>query len=577
MEYLNKYNYWLNNNIFDDNTKEELKRIKDDMKEIEDRFYKDLSFGTGGLRGIIGAGTNRMNIYTVTKATQGLANYIIRKNGQDKGVAIAYDSRIMSKEFSEATALCLNANGIKTYIFESLRPTPELSFAVRELKCIAGIVITASHNPSKYNGYKVYWEDGAQITSPIDKEIISEVNQVKDYNLIKNIKKEEAIQLGLYNVIGEEIDDKYITKIKELVLNKEVIDKQKDNLKIVYTPLHGTGNIPVRRILSELGFKNVYVVREQEKPDGNFPTVTYPNPEDKNAFKIALNLAQEVDADVVLATDPDADRLGIYVKDNKENEYISFTGNVIGVLIAAYRLEQLKKKNMLNEKSTIVSTIVSTNMIKRIVEDYNIKYIETLTGFKYIGEKIKEFEKNNTNEFIFGFEESYGSLIGTYTRDKDAISAVMAIVEIVSYYKNIGMTLIDVMEELYKKYGYYKEDLVSVTLEGVDGGKKIEQIMATFRNNTPTELGRLKVLALRDYKKRIRTELTNKNEEKVELPESNVLYFELENDSWCCVRPSGTEPKIKFYIGVKSDSSNNAMKKINEIKDILMKNINNIN
>ncbi len=577
MEYLNKYNYWLNNNIFDDNTKEELKRIKDDMKEIEDRFYKDLSFGTGGLRGIIGAGTNRMNIYTVTKATQGLANYIIRKNGQDKGVAIAYDSRIMSKEFSEATALCLNANGIKTYIFESLRPTPELSFAVRELKCIAGIVITASHNPSKYNGYKVYCEDGAQITSPIDKEIISEVNQVKDYNLIKNIKKEEAIQLGLYNVIGEEIDDKYITKIKELVLNKEVIDKQKDNLKIVYTPLHGTGNIPVRRILSELGFKNVYVVREQEKPDGNFPTVTYPNPEDKNAFKIALNLAQEVDADVVLATDPDADRLGIYVKDNKENEYISFTGNMIGVLIAAYRLEQLKKKNMLNEKSTIVSTIVSTNMIKRIVEDYNIKYIETLTGFKYIGEKIKEFEKNNTNEFIFGFEESYGSLIGTYTRDKDAISAVMAIVEIVSYYKNIGMTLIDVMEELYKKYGYYKEDLVSVTLEGVDGGKKIEQIMATFRNNTPTELGRLKVLALRDYKKRIRTELINKNEEKVELPESNVLYFELENDSWCCVRPSGTEPKIKFYIGVKSDSSNNAMKKINEIKDILMKNINNIN
>ena len=570
MEYLNKYNYWLNNNIFDDNTKEELKRIKDDMKEIEDRFYKDLSFGTGGLRGIIGAGTNRMNIYTVTKATQGLANYIIRKNGQDKGVAIAYDSRIMSKEFSEATALCLNANGIKTYIFESLRPTPELSFAVRELKCIAGIVITASHNPSKYNGYKVYCEDGAQITSPIDKEIISEVNQVKDYNLIKNIKKEEAIQLGLYNVIGEEIDDKYITKIKELVLNKEVIDKQKDNLKIVYTPLHGTGNIPVRRILSELGFKNVYVVREQEKPDGNFPTVTYPNPEDKNAFKIALNLAQEVDADVVLATDPDADRLGIYVKDNKENEYISFTGNMIGVLIAAYRLEQLKKKNMLNEKSTIVSTIVSTNMIKRIVEDYNIKYIETLTGFKYIGEKIKEFEKNNTNEFIFGFEESYGSLIGTYTRDKDAISAVMAIVEIVSYYKNIGMTLIDVMEELYKKYGYYKEDLVSVTLEGVDGGKKIEQIMATFRNNTPTELGRLKVLALRDYKKRIRTELINKNEEKVELPESNVLYFELENDSWCCVRPSGTEPKIKLYMGVKADSMEMAEKDLEGLKKAMV-------
>ena len=572
MEYLKKYDAWLNNDIFDEETKKELREIQYDPKEIEDRFYKDLSFGTGGLRGIIGAGTNRMNIYTVTKATQGLANYIISKNGQDKGVVIAYDSRIMSKEFSEATALCLNANGIKTYLFESLRPTPELSFSVRYLKCIAGIVITASHNPSKYNGYKVYWEDGAQITSPIDKEIISEVNKIEDYSQIKSIKKEKAIELGLYNVVGKEVDDEYISEIKKLVLNKEAIETQKENLKIVYTPLHGTGNLPVRRILSELGFKNVYVVKEQENPDGNFPTVTYPNPEDKNAFKLALDLAQEVQADIVLATDPDADRLGVYVKDNKENKYVSFTGNMMGVLISAYRIEQLKQKNKLNEKSTIVSTIVSTNMIKELVEEYNLKYFETLTGFKYIGEKIKEFEQGNSNEFVFGFEESYGSLIGTYARDKDAVSAVMALVETASYYKNIGMTLIDAMENLYKKYGYYKEDLVSLTLEGVDGSKKIEKMMNNFRNDTPTILGEIKVLALRDYKKGIRSDLINNTEEKLDLPSSNVLYFELENNSWCCVRPSGTEPKIKFYIGVKSNNETNAIKTINEVKNDLIEN-----
>jgi len=569
-ENLEKYNEWLNNEIFDEETKNELRAIENDQKEIEDRFYKDLSFGTGGLRGIIGAGTNRMNIYTVTKATQGLANYIISKNGQDKGVVIAYDSRIMSKEFSEATALCLNANGIKTYVFDSLRPTPELSFAVRYLKCIAGIVITASHNPSKYNGYKVYWEDGAQITSPIDKEIITEVNKVEDYKEIKNIDKEKSIELGLYNVVGKEIDDKYISEIKKLVLNKEAIEAQKDNIKVVYTPLHGTGNLPVRRILSELGFKNVYVVKEQELPDGKFPTVAYPNPEDKNAFKLALDLAKEVDADIVLATDPDADRLGVYVKNNANGEYVSFTGNMMGVLIAAYRLEQLKGKNMLNEKSTIVSTIVSTNMMKELVDEYNLQYFETLTGFKYIGEKIKEFEEANSNEFIFGFEESYGSLIGTYARDKDAVSAVMALVEVASFYKNEGLTLIDVMENLYKKYGYYKEDLVSLTLEGVDGSKQIEQMMNDFRNNTPTILGGLKVLALRDYKKGVRKDFVNNVEEKLDLPSSNVLYFELENNSWCCVRPSGTEPKIKFYIGVKAESEKLSVEFIEKIKKDLV-------
>jgi len=570
MEYLKKYNEWLNNEIFDKETKNELKSIQDEPKEIEDRFYKDLTFGTGGLRGIIGAGTNRMNIYTVTKATQGLANYITNKNGQEKGVVIAYDSRIMSKEFSEATALCLNANGIKTYVFDSLRPTPELSFAVRYLKCTAGIVITASHNPSKYNGYKVYWEDGAQITSPVDKEIITDVNKVNNYSSIKSINRENAVELGLYNVIGKEIDDAYISEIKKLVLNKEAIEAQKENLKIVYTPLHGTGNLPVKRILNELGFKNVYVVKEQENPDGKFPTVAYPNPEDKNAFKLALELANKVDADIVLATDPDADRLGVYVKNTENGEYVSFTGNMMGVLISAYRLEQLKQKNMLNEKSTIVSTIVSTNMIKELVEEYNLKYYETLTGFKYIGEKIKEFEQQNSNEFIFGFEESYGSLIGTYARDKDAVSAVMALVEAASYYKNLGMTLIDAMDALYKKYGYYKEDLVSLTLEGVDGSRQIEQMMNDFRNNTPNMLGGVKVLALRDYKSGIKTNFENNAQEKLDLPSSNVLYFELENNSWCCVRPSGTEPKIKFYIGVKADNENNAIDTINKIKDDLI-------
>jgi len=571
MEYLKKYNEWLNSEVFDEKTKQELLQIQNNSKEIEDRFYKDLSFGTGGLRGILGAGTNRMNIYTVTKATQGLANYIISKNGQEKGVVIAYDSRIMSKEFSEATALCLNANGIKTYVFESLRPTPELSFAVRYLKCTAGIVITASHNPSKYNGYKVYWEDGAQVISPTDKEIISEVNKVQDYTSIKTISKEKAIELGLYNVVGKEIDDEYISEIKKLVLNKEVIEAQKESLKIVYTPLHGTGNLPVRRILSELGFKNVYVVKEQENPDGNFPTVAYPNPEDANAFKLALDLAREVDADIVLATDPDADRLGIYVKDKTTNEYKSFTGNMMSVLIAAYRLEQLKGKNMLNENSTIVSTVVSTNMIKELVEEYKLQYAETLTGFKFIGGKIREFEQENSNEFVFGFEESYGSLIGTYARDKDGVSAVMALAEAAAYYKNMGMTLIDAMEELYKKYGYYKEDLVSLTFEGVEGSQKIEQMMTNFRNNTPLVLGGLKVLALRDYKKGIRTDLVNKSEEKLDLPESNVLYFELENNSWCCVRPSGTEPKIKFYIGVKTDSEEKSQEMILKIKEDLIK------
>ena len=474
MSYLEKYNEWCNSEIFDEETKKELRNITDE-NEIKDRFYKNLEFGTAGLRGIIGAGTNRMNKYTVTQATQGLANYIKKNGKESKGVAIAYDSRNMSKEFSKWTALCLNANGIKTYRFESLRPTPELSFAVRYLNCIAGIVITASHNPAEYNGYKVYWEDGAQIVSPVDKEIMAEVKAVTDFSKIKDISMEEAKEKCLYNEIGEDIDKVYIEELKKLVLNKDIISKVQKDLKIVYTPLHGTGNIPVQRILKEIGFENVYVVPEQEKPDGNFTTVKYPNPEDKKAFELALNLAQKVDADIVLATDPDADRLGIYAKDTKTGEYMPFTGNMSALLIAEYELSQKKEKGLLQKNGALITTIVSSNMAEAIANEYNVKLIEVLTGFKYIGEQIKHFEETKEYEYVFGFEESYGCLIGTHARDKDAIVAVMALCEAAAYYKNKNLTLWDQMINIYEKYGYYKEDLLSLTLEGASGARKIKE------------------------------------------------------------------------------------------------------
>ena len=477
MGYLDEYKKWCNDTTFDEKTKKELKGIENNEKEIEDRFYKELEFGTAGLRGIIGAGTNRMNIYTVGKATQGLANFIKKEGGESKGVAISFDSRNMSPEFSEEAALILNANGIKTYIFDSLRPVPELSFAVRELECIAGIMITASHNPPKYNGYKVYWEDGAQIVAPKDKQIIEEVNNIKDYAEIKKISKEESIEKGLYNVIGKELDDKYMKALEGLVLNKDVITKMQKDLKIVYTPLHGTGNIPVREILKRLGFENVYVVKEQELPDGNFPTVSYPNPEDKKAFELALKLAEEVDADVVLATDPDADRLGVYAKDSKTGEYKSFTGNMSGLLIAEYELSQKKEKGLLPKNGALIKTIVSSNLADAIAKEYNIKLIEVLTGFKYIGEQIKIFEETKEYEYIFGFEESYGCLIGTHARDKDAIAAVMALCEAAAYYKQFNLSLWDQMINIFIKYGFYKEGLLSFTLEGVDGADKIKGIM----------------------------------------------------------------------------------------------------
>ncbi|MGN0406079.1 MAG: phospho-sugar mutase [Bariatricus sp.] len=565
------YEFWRNDPYFDHATKEELDAIADDEKEIEERFYRDLEFGTGGLRGIIGAGTNRMNIYTVRKATQGLANYIIKEGAQEKGVAIAFDSRNMSPEFAEEAALCLAANGIKAYIFPSLRPTPMLSFALRELGCTAGIVVTASHNPPEYNGYKVYWEDGAQITAPKDREIIGEVNAITDYSKVKTISREEAEKAGLYEVISPEMDDRYMEALKTQVLHPEIIREEASNLKIVYTPLHGTGNLPVRRVLKELGFEQVYVVKEQELPDGNFPTVSYPNPEDQNAFALALKLAREVDADIVLATDPDADRLGVYAKDTKTGEYMSFTGNMSGMLILEYILSQKKAMGMLPENGAVVTTIVSGKMAREITKAYQVDLIETLTGFKYIGEQIKFFEQNHAHEYLFGYEESYGCLVGTHARDKDAVVAVMALCEVAAWCKHQGMTLCDQMETLFQTYGYYKEGLSTVTLKGQDGARKIQEMMETIRKEVPTEIGGLKVTQFRDYREDVLVDYDKDEKRTTGLPKSNVLYFELEGGTWCCIRPSGTEPKIKFYIGVKGTDHGDAQQKLDYMMEAMAK------
>lgn len=569
MNYRTRYEQWCTDSIFDEKTKAELAAIAGNEKEIEDRFYKELSFGTGGLRGVIGAGTNRMNVYTVTKATQGLANYIKKQEGEEKGVAIAFDSRNMSAEFSEKAALCFNANGIRTYRFEALRPTPELSFALRELGCIAGIVITASHNPPEYNGYKVYWEDGAQITPPKDKEIITEVNAVTDFASIRMMERKEAEEKGLFHVIGKEIDDRYMEELKKLVLSPGAIQRMADSLKIVYTPLHGTGNLPVRRILNELGFTHMTVVPEQELPDGNFPTVSYPNPEDPKAFELALKLAKETDADLVLATDPDADRLGVYVKDTKRGEYLSFTGNMSGLFIAEYELSVRKELGRLPENGALVKTIVSSNMADEISKEYGVKVIEVLTGFKYIGEQIKFFEQNGTYEYLFGYEESYGCLVGTHARDKDAVVAVMALCEAAAYYKEKGLTLWDQMLRIYEKYGYYKEDLVSVTMKGVDGAERIQKILEDMRKNPLQRIGNYRVIALRDYEADTRLLLKDGTVTSTGLPKSNVLYYELERGAWCCVRPSGTEPKVKFYMGVKEESLEAAEAAIEGLKEAL--------
>ena len=554
MDYKEVYEQWLSNPYFDEATKEELKNIAEDDNEIKERFYMDLEFGTAGLRGIIGAGTNRMNIYVVRRATQGLANYIAKVDKKSQGVAIAYDSRHMSPEFAEEAALCLAANGIKAYIFESLRPTPELSFAVRHLGCVAGINVTASHNPPEYNGYKVYWEDGAQITPPHDSGIMGEVKSISDWNTVKTIDKAEAEKAGLFQVIGKEVDDAYMAELKKQVLHMDAIKAEGKNLKVVYTPLHGTGNIPARRILKELGFENVYVVKEQELPDGDFPTVSYPNPEAAEAFELGLKLAKEVDADLVLATDPDADRLGVRVKD-KNGEYHHLTGNMSGCLLANYEISQKKAINgSLPEDGALIKTIVTTNLADAIAKGYGVKLIEVLTGFKFIGQQILGFEQSGKGSYLFGFEESYGCLIGTYARDKDAIVATMALCEAAAYYKTQGKTLWDAMIEMYEQFGYYKDAIQSVTMKGIEGLQKIQEIMNSLRQNPPAEFAGHKVVAVRDYKADTITDVATGAVKPTGLPNSNVLYYELTDDAWVCVRPSGTEPKVKFYYGVKGTS-----------------------
>lgn len=577
MDFKQAYKQWLEDSYFDEATKAELKAVENDEKEIEERFYKNLDFGTGGLRGIIGAGTNRMNIYTVSKATQGFANYILKEGeeAKEKGVAIAYDSRRMSPEFAETAALVLNGNGIKTYLFDELRPTPVLSFAVRELGCIGGIVVTASHNPPEYNGYKVYWSDGGQVPFPRDEAIITEVDKVADFREIKKADKAEAEKEGLFNIIGKEIDEKYDENVLSQNINKDVIKEVGESLKIVYTPLHGTGNKPVRRILEKAGFKNVNVVKEQELPDSEFSTVGYPNPEDPKAFTLALKLADELGADIVVGTDPDADRVGAVVK-NSKGEYVILTGNMTGVLIAEYILSQRKSLGTLPANGAVISTIVSTNMTKAIAQNYEMKYFDVLTGFKYIGEKIKEFEQTGSNEYIFGFEESYGCLSGTYARDKDAVVATLLICELAAYYKTRNMSLYEGLQEIYAKYGYYMETIKSITLKGIEGINDMKKIMDTLRNDAPKDVSGVKVVEARDYLNDTCVNLITNEQTTTNLPKSNVLYYVLEDETWFCVRPSGTEPKIKIYFGTKAESEDAAGEKIKSASEGIMAIVDNI-
>lgn len=570
-DYMKIYQEWLSNPYFDEATKAELKAIEGDENEIKERFYMDLEFGTAGLRGIIGAGINRMNIYVVRRATQGLANYIIKQGAADKGVAIAYDSRNMSPEFAMEAAMTLAANGIKAYKFESLRPTPELSFAVRELGCVAGINITASHNPPEYNGYKVYWEDGAQFTPPHDKGVTEKVMAITDLSAVRTMSREEAEASGLYVTIGAEIDDKYIAQVKAQVVNQAAIDRMQDQISIVYTPLHGTGNIPARRVMKELGFEHVYVVPEQELPDGNFPTVSYPNPEAEEAFELGLKLAKEKNADLVLATDPDADRLGVYVKDDKSGEYIPLTGNMSGALLCDYVLSQKQANGQLPKDGQVVKSIVTTNLVDAVAAHYGAELIEVLTGFKWIGKQILKNEQEGKGTYLFGMEESYGCLIGSYARDKDAISATAALCEAAAYYKEKGMTLWDAMIAMYEKYGYYKDAVQAISLKGIEGLEKIQKIMEYFRTNTPSEFAGSKVLSVRDYKADTIRDTASGEVRSTGLPSSNVLYYDLEDQAWLCVRPSGTEPKIKFYYGVKGTSLADADEKSEKLGQAVQK------
>ena len=572
-DYMTIYKEWLENPYFDEATKEELRAIEGDENEIKERFYMDLEFGTAGLRGIIGAGINRMNIYTVRRATQGLANYIIKQGGAAKGVAIAFDSRHMSPEFAEEAALTLAANGIKAYRFETLRPTPELSFAVRELGCIAGINITASHNPPEYNGYKVYWEDGAQFTPPHDKGVTEEVMAITDLSTVKTMGAQEAKAKGLYEIIGAAIDDKYIAQVKAQVVNQGAIDRMQDQITIVYTPLHGTGNIPARRVMKELGFTHVYVVPQQELPDGDFPTVSYPNPEAKEAFELGLALAKEKNADLVLATDPDADRLGVYVKDTKSGEYIPLTGNMSGSLLCEYVLSQKQANGKIPADGQVVKSIVTTNLVDAVAKNYGAELIEVLTGFKWIGKQVLKNEQEGKGTYLFGMEESYGCLIGTHARDKDAIVATMALCEAAAYYKTKGLTLWDQMINIFEKYGYYKEGQKAITMKGAEGAAHIAKMMDDLRNNPPKKFGRWDVLETRDYKNDECIVLATGEKHSTGLPNSNVLYYDLSDNAWCCARPSGTEPKIKFYMGVKGSSLEDAQSMLDELTKAVMEKI----
>lgn len=569
-DYMKIYEEWLDNPYFDEATKAELRAIKGNENEIKERFYMDLEFGTAGLRGIIGAGINRMNQYVVRRATQGLANYIIKEGGADKGVAIAYDSRHMSPEFAMEAAMTLAANGIKAYKFESLRPTPELSFAVRELGCIAGINITASHNPSDYNGYKVYWEDGAQFTPPHDKGVTDEVLAIEDLSRVKTTDEASALAAGKYQVIGSEIDDKYIAHVKAQVVNQKAIDQMQDQITIVYTPLHGTGNLPARRVMKEIGFTHVYVVPEQELPDGDFPTVSYPNPEAAEAFVLGLKLAREKNADLVLATDPDADRLGVYVKDTRSGDYISLSGNMSGSLLCEYVLSQKRAAGAIPPDGQVIKSIVTTNLVDAVAKEYGCELIEVLTGFKWIGKQILKNEKTGHGTYLFGMEESYGCLIGAYARDKDAISATAALCEAAAYYKQKGMTLWDAMTAMYEKYGYYKDGVKAIGLSGIEGLAKIQSIMETLRRSTPEEVGGCKVISARDYKLDTVRDMASGEIKPTGLPASNVLYYDLEDNAWICIRPSGTEPKIKFYYGVKGSSMEDAEAKSEALGAALM-------
>lgn len=570
MSYRDRYQEWLENDYFDTETKEELRSIADDETEIEDRFYTDLEFGTGGLRGIIGAGTNRINKYTIRKATQGLANYILNQGDEAKGVVIAHDSRFKSREFALETAAVLNGNGIKVYLFDELRPTPELSFAVRELEVTAGVVITASHNPPEYNGYKVYWSDGGQIVPQRAEEIIAEIKEIDDFAMINRQSKEGAIDEGLFEMIGSSIDDKYIAKLKGLITNPEFINENGSELDIIYTPIHGTGNKLVRRALKEVGFSNVRVVSEQEAPDPEFPTVDYPNPEEAEVFNLALDMAKKDPADLIMGTDPDADRLGVLVQ-GETGDYISLTGNQIGILLTDYLLSQQQTQGALSDQGVIVKTIVTTEMTRAIAKEYGVEVIDTLTGFKFIGEKIKEFEERGDKDFILGFEERYGYLVGTFVRDKDAVIAATLVAEMAAYYKQEGLTLYQRLNQLMDKYGHYLEDLESIVLKGKTGQKKIEKILETLRTKRPEEIANKRVDVIKDYLVSKKYNLREDTESTLNLPEANVLQFLLEDNSLLTVRPSGTEPKIKIYFTVVGDDQEQSEAKLKDFKSAALK------